>query len=115
MRALLTTCALALLLAGPCLAQATPARFLKVDITSKNGVGCCKAEQGATEVHMRVPLSLARGILGMAAQGDARVDAKGRPKVDVEQLLQLVATAKPGDVLVEITTNTGDLVKIVIE
>ena len=114
MRALSATCALFAVLAIPVLAQA-PARFLKIDITSKNGVGCCKSEAGPTEVHVRVPLALARSVVAMAMEGHGKINGKDRSKVNVEQLLKLVESAKPGDLLMDVTTNTGDLVKIAVE
>jgi len=115
MRALLLICALTAILAGPCLAQTPPARFLKVDISSRNGLGNLKAENGPTEVHLRMPMSLAKGILDLAAEGHVKLNGKGHARIDADQLAQLVAAARPGDLLVEITTNTGDLVKIAVE
>ena len=115
MRALSATCALIVLLAVPLAAQTTAPRFLKVDVTSKNGLGHLKAENGPTEVHLRMPLSLAKGMLEMALDGHVKIEGKGKGQVNVAQLLKLADTAKAGDMLLEVTTNTGDLVKIVIE
>jgi len=115
MRALLLSCALLTTLATPMLAQAPAARFIKVDIVSKSGFGHHMKEGGPTEVHMRMPINLARGILDMAASGDIKVNGKTRKEMKIDQLVKLVETAKAGDLLLELTTDKGDLVKIVVE
>ena len=115
MRALLATCALIALTVAPAFAQSPQPRFLKVDITSKHAMGCAKGGDGPTEVHLRMPISLAKGILDMAVDGHLKLHGKGHAALNPEQLTQLIAAAKPGDLLVEITTNTGDLVKVVVE
>ena len=115
MRALLAICALTALTAAPAFAQSPQPRFLKVDITSKHALGCCKTGDGPTEVHLRMPITLAKGILDMAADGHVKVHGKGHLDLKPEQLTQLLASAKPGDLLLEITTNTGDLVKVAVE
>lgn len=116
MRALLASCALFAILAGPLSAQTPAARFIKVDITSKSSLGHHgHAEGGPTEIHMRMPVSLAKGFLEMASDGDIKINGKVRKQMKVDQLAKLLETAKAGDLLMEITTDKGDLVKIVIE
>ena len=115
MRALLATCALTAVLAAPAFAQSPQPRFLKVDITTKRAMGCCKGGDGPTEVHLRMPLSLAKGMLDLAVDGHVKLHGKDHLNMNPEQLAALVAAAKPGDLLLEITTNTGDLVKVAVE
>lgn len=114
MRALLASCALFATLAGPMSAQAS-VRFLKVDVIGKSGFGHHQSEGGPTELHMRMPINLAKGILDMAGDGHIKINGKNKPGVKVDQLLKLIESAKPGDLLLEITTDKGDLVKIVVE
>jgi hypothetical protein len=114
MRALLSSCALILTLAAPLCAQAPAARFLKVDITRKSSLGQGH-ENAPTEVHMRMPIALAKGLLDMANDGHVKINGKAHHDMKVEQLVKLVENAKPGDLLLEITTDKGDLVKVVIE
>jgi hypothetical protein len=64
---------------------------------------------------MRVPISMAKGMLDLAVDNHLKLNGKGQPKVSADQLLKLVADARPGDLLLEITTNSGELVKIAVE
>jgi hypothetical protein len=117
MRALLASCALIATLAGPLSAQT--ARFIKVDIIGKSAIAHHhkgeKNENGPTEIHMRMPIALAKGILDLANEGDFKINGKTRKEIKVEQLAKLLEASKPGDMLLEITTDKGDLVKIVVE
>lgn len=121
MRTLILTALLGLSL--PLTAQA--ARFIKVDIVNKSMKGHvhrhadkAKAEcsqDGPNEIKMRVPVSLAKGVLEMAAESEVKVNGKERPGIKVDQLVKLLENAKPGDILLEITTDKGDLVKVTLE
>lgn len=102
---------LSTLMAGPATAQVP--RFIKVDVVSKNL--CHHGEDGPTEVHLRVPIAMAKGILDLAGEQDVKINGKTTKDLKVEQLVKLLEGAKPGDLLLEITTDKGDLVQITVQ
>lgn len=108
---LLLVCALGLPLA------AQTAKFLKVDIVSDNMSKHAKRgdADGPKEVHVRMPIALANGLLDMARDGEIKVHGKARPGLKPEQLQKLLAEAKSGDLLLEITTDKGDHIRVTIE
>ena len=108
MRTVLSSLVLSAVLAGSAFAQAP--LFLKVDIINKS----CKDADGPTEVHVRVPVSAAKAFLAMAADNDIKLNGKHK-KLKLDQLSQLLETAKAGDFLLELTTDKGDLVKIAVQ
>ena len=121
MRALLVPCALAALLAVPLAAQAT--RFIKVDVVSKS---MKHHKDGPTQVHIRLPISLAKGLLETVADQEISIDGsvgeEGKEKkvhktqkLKLDQLVKLLETCKPGDMLLEVTTDKGDRVRIAVE
>ncbi len=123
MRALFLSCALAAALAAPLAAQAP--RFIKVDVVSKS-LKARHHEDGPTQVHVRMPLSLAKGILESVSDKEisinGTVDEAGKAKrvqrtekLKLDQLIKLLESCKPGDMLLEVTTDKGDLVKITVE
>lgn len=123
MRALALSCALAATLAAPLAAQAP--RFIKVDIVSKS-FKAKHQEDGPTQVHMRMPLSLAKGILETVADHEVRikgtVEEGGKQHrvhraqhLKLDQLVKLLESCKAGDMLLEVTTDKGDQVKIAVE
>jgi len=112
MRALPAILALSTVLAAPALAEAP--KFIKVDITSKTMLQK-KCPDGPTEVHIRVPVSLAKGVLDIAGEKQVKVNHKQMRDFKVDELVKLLEKAKPGDLLLEITTDKGDLVKITVE
>ncbi len=121
MRAVILPLALAAGLALPLSAQQT-ARFLKVDIVSKSfhphDHGRAKTDRpydGPTEVHIRMPVSLANGILDMAGDREIKVNGEKCKGMKPEELMKLLRDAKPGDLLLEITTDRGDHVRVTIE
>ena len=113
MRALLAPLALAASLALPLSAQA-PTRYLKVDIVSHDGHGRRKGN-GPTEVHMRTPLSLATSILECAQDSEIRINGKDSKPLKADQLVKMLQDSKPGDMLLEVTTNDGDHIKVTVE
>ena len=123
MRALFLSCALATALAAPLAAQAP--RFIKVDVVSKS-FKAKHHEDGPTQVHVRMPLSLAKGILESVSDKEidihGTVDEGGKAKrvhrtekLKLDQLVKLLESCKAGDMLLEVTTDKGDLVKISVE
>jgi len=124
MRALALPLSLALALALPSQAQTT--RFLKVDVVEKSGKHHHDQKEGPTEVHIRVPLSLAKGVLESFADqeihlgGTIQVDGASK-KVDkvqkfkVDQLVKLLEDTKSGDLLLQVDTDDGTHVKISVE
>ena len=123
MRALFLSCALAAALAAPLAAQAP--RFIKVDVVSKS-MKAKHHEDGPTQVHVRMPLALAKGILESVSDKEisinGTVDDAGKAKhihktqkLKLDQLIKLLESCKAGDMLLEVTTDKGDLVKITVE
>ncbi|MDP1832417.1 MAG: hypothetical protein Q8K67_10195 [Geothrix sp.] len=115
MRAIMIPLALAASLSLPLAAQS--ARFIKVDIISKsfNHHTKHKNMDGPTEVHVRMPISLAKGVLDMAGEGEIKVNGETRKGMKPEQLQKLLSDAKPGDLLLEITTDKGDHIRVTVE
>ena len=115
MRAVMLPLALAASLALPLSAQQA-ARFLKVDIVSKSfHPQRCKTAADPTEVHIRMPVSLASSILDMAGNSEIKVNGEARKGLKPEQLQQLLRDARPGDLLLEVTTDKGDHIRVTIE
>ncbi len=127
MRRILAPLALALVTVLPATAQ-TSTRFIKIDIVSKSLMGHHheKNSDDPTEVHVRLPLSLAKGLLETVSDqefcihgsvdtdnGTKKVNKKQKLKAD--QLLKLLESAHAGDLLLEVTTDKGDHVKVAVE
>lgn len=115
MRALAAPLILSTILAGALSAQAP--KFIRVDIIGKSGIAKQICENPPSEVHVRVPINLAQGVLGLAEENgskDVRVNGHHR-SLKAGQILKLLEGAKPGDLLLEITTDKGDLVKVTVE
>lgn len=109
--------ALTLLTVLPVAAQ--NARFIKVDIVGKS-MGRhhhSKTEKydGPTEVHMRMPISLAKSVLEMAGDSDIKINGETKKAVKPDALIKMLESSKSGDMLLELTTDKGDLVKITLE
>ncbi len=116
MRAVMIPLALAASLSLPLSAQT--AKFIKVDIVSKTMLQRHtrhKEVDGPTEVHIRMPISLAKGVLDMAGDSDIRVNGETRKGMKPEQLQKLLSDSKPGDLLLEITTDKGDHIRVTVE
>jgi len=119
MRAIMIPLALAASLSLPLAAQS--ARFIKVDVVSKSfnhhghHKGEAKGEEGPTEVHIRMPISLAKAALDMAGEGEIKVNGETKKGMKPDQLIKLLTDAKAGDMLLEVTTDKGDHVRITIE
>ncbi|MBI4912470.1 MAG: hypothetical protein HY823_07015 [Acidobacteria bacterium] len=123
MRALFLSCALLAPLALPLAAQAP--RFIKVDIVSKS-LKHRHGNDGPNQVHIRLPLNLAKGVLETVSDQefsiDGTVDEGGKARkvhktqrLKVDQLVKLLESCKAGDMLLEVTTDKGDHVRIVVE
>jgi hypothetical protein len=116
MRAVLIPLALAASLSLPLAAQ--NARFIKVDIVSKSMMQHHmkhKDADGPTEVHIRMPISLAKGVLDMVGDGEIKVNGETKRGMKPEQLQKLLSDAKSGDLLLEVTTDKGDHVRVTVE
>lgn len=120
MRALALPLSLALSFAIPMAAQ--QAKFIKVDVVSKSGRLCnphhgqkAAKKDSPTEVHMRLPISLAKSVLEMAGDSDIKINGESKQAMKPDALIKLLENSKPGDLLLELTTSDGDLVKVVIE
>ncbi|MBK9795522.1 MAG: hypothetical protein IPP58_03340 [Holophagaceae bacterium] len=116
MRAIMIPLALAASLSLPLAAQS--ARFIKVDIVSKTVMqhhAKHKNADGPTEVHIRMPISLAKGVLDMVGEGEIKVNGESKKGMKPDQLQKLLSDSKPGDLLLEITTDKGDHVRVTVE
>ena len=116
MRAVLIPLALAASFSIPLAAQ--NARFIKVDIVSKTVMQHHmkhKDVDGPTEVHIRMPISLAKGVLDMIGEGELKVNGETKRGMKPEQLQKLLSDSKSGDLLLEVTTDKGDHVRVTIE
>ncbi len=116
MRAVMIPLALAASLSLPLAAQ--NARFIKVDIVSKTMAHRHTRHQdvdGPTEVHIRMPISLAKGLLDMAGDSEIKVNGETRKGMKPEQLQKLLSDSKPGDLLLEVTTDKGDHIRVTVE
>jgi hypothetical protein len=115
MRAVMIPLALAASLSLPLAAQS--ARFLKVDVVSKSIHKHAKHKNvdGPTEVHVRLPITLANAVLDMAGDSEIKVNGESKKGLKPEQLQKLLAGAKPGDLLLEVTTDKGDHIRVTIE
>ena len=113
------------LCALPAFSQAP--RFIKVDVVEKSGrmMHHHKAD-GPSEVHVRVPLSLAKGVLesfadqeihlnGNISEGGKSKKVDRTQKFKVDQLVKLLESTKPGDLLLDVNTSDGDQVRITVE
>ncbi len=118
MRTLVLSSLLGLAWITPALAES--ARFIKVDIVSKNGgvvPPSCKsrAPKAPQTVKARFPIALAKGILEMAGTTEIKVNGENRPGMKPEALIELLERGQAGDLLLEITTSTGDHIRITLE
>lgn len=116
MRAMMIPLALVASLSLPLAAQG--ARFLKVDIVSKSIMqhhAKHKGVDGPTEVHLRMPISLANAVLDMAGDSEIKVNGESKKGMKPDQLQKLLAGSKPGDLLLEVTTDKGDHIRVTIE
>ncbi|HJU84561.1 MAG TPA: hypothetical protein VJ600_10150 [Holophagaceae bacterium] len=114
MRAPLALLALAAGLALPLSAQAS-ARFIKVDIVSKSGRHHHHKGDGPTEVHMRTPITLATSLLQCAEDSDIKINGETKKGIKADELIKMLTSSKPGDLLLELDTNDGDHIKVTVE
>ncbi len=116
MRAPFTALALASALAFPVAAQ--QARFIHVHIVGKSmhgHHGKHGSQDGPTEVNMRMPISLAKSALEMAGDSEIKINGETKKGIKPDAMIKLLESSKPGDMLLELTTDKGDLVKITLE
>ncbi len=124
MRHILAPLALAFVTVLPMAAQ-TQTRFIKVDVVGKS-MNRHHGGDGPSEVHIRLPLNLAKGILETIS--DQEIDINGSvnieggskkihktQKLKLDQLVKLLESAHAGDLLLEVTTDKGDHVKVAVE
>jgi hypothetical protein len=120
MRTLLASCALAAILAMP--VQAEAPKMLKIDIVEKSGRlshhhknADCEKKNEPTEVHVRIPISLAKGFLSLADDQEVKINGKCKKGIKTGELIKLLESTKSGDMLVEVSTSDGDMIKICVE
>jgi hypothetical protein len=104
--------------------SAQTARFIKVDITSKSGhhhmhmdgeKSKAKGKSEAVEVHVRMPIALAKSVLQCAQDSDIKINGEAKKGLKTYELVKLLETSKVGDMLLEVDTNDGDHIRIVLE
>lgn len=102
--------------------SAQSARFIKVDITSKSarhhvhhGEGKAKTKAEPVEVHVRMPIAFAKSLLQICAESEIKINGEAKKGMKVDELIKLLENAKSGDMLLEVDTNQGDHVRIVLE
>lgn len=119
MRAFLAPLVLAASIVMPLAAQ--QAHFIKVDIVSKNHSmhghhGNKKsASEGPTTLKMRMPIALATSALQCAQDSEIKINGENKKGIKTDELVKMLQSAKPGDLLLEIDTNDGDHVRITLE
>lgn len=116
MRAPFTALVLASALALPAAAQ--QARFIHVHVIGKSfhgHHGKHAKQDGPTEVNMRMPISLAKSALEMAGESEIKINGESKKGIKPDALIKLLETSKAGDLLLELTTDKGDVVKITLE
>ena len=96
------------------------AHFIKVDIVSKSHSlhghhGKRTASEGPTTIKMRLPVALATSALQCAQDSEIKVNGENKKGIKTDELVKMLQSAKPGDLLLEIDTNEGDHVKITLE
>ncbi len=116
MRAPIALLALTAGLALPLSAQAqSQARFIKVDIVSKSGHHHGHKGNGPTEVHMRTPIALATSLLQCAQDSDIKINGETKQGLKTDELIKMLSSSKPGDMLLELDTNDGDHIRVTVE
>ncbi len=124
MRAFIAPLALVASLALPLSAQS--ARFIKVDISSKSASHHMHhSEEGSKtkgktssepmEVHVRMPIALAKSILQTAGESEIKINGETKKGIKTDELVKLLESSKPGDMLLELDTNEGDHIRIGLE
>lgn len=125
MRRFLAPLALAFITVLPLAAQ-SQTRFIRVDVVGKSMSHRHHGGDGPSEVHIRLPLNLAKGILETISDQEidinGTVDSEGgskkvhkTQKLKLDQLVKLLESAHAGDLLLEVTTDKGDHVKVAVE
>jgi len=112
MRALILS---SLLLAIPAAGYAQAPKMLKVHIIQKSEFHGKKGQEGPKEINVRTPISLVKATLGAIDESEIKINGKTKKGMKLDDLVKLLETAKSGDMLLEVTTDKGDLVKITVE
>jgi len=100
-------------------AAAQSAKFINVEIISRSGrlpkMGKADESKLPETVQIRLPISLAKAFLKGLEENEIKVNGKDKPGIKVDQLIELLNSSKPGELLLEINTGDGDFVKITLE
>jgi hypothetical protein len=101
-------------------AAAQSPKFIKIEITAnsdlalKHGKKALGGELPET-VEIRFPLALAKAVLGGMEQKELKINGKASPGIKTDMLIDMLSSSRPGDLLLEITTSSGDLVTVKVE
>ena len=114
----LGTCLLAAALVLPASAQA--AKFVRIDIALKSEALLKHGDKTPGKnrpetIQIRLPISLAKAFLENIEGDEIKVNGKSKPGLKTDQLMNLFNEFKSGDLLLEITTDKGDWIKITLE
>jgi uncharacterized ubiquitin-like protein YukD len=101
---------------------AQPPRFVKIDIQVKsqglleNGRDG-KGREMPENIEIRMPISLVKAALETLDLEGKEVSINGKEKkgIKVAQLVELLKESSAGDMLLEVRTSNGDMVKITLE
>jgi len=95
-------------------------KFVKIEITSTSGFhskhgGKVFGADAPDNVEIRLPITLAKAILENIDENEIKINGKDKKGMKVDQLINLLQYSNIGDLLLEVKTNKGDLVKITLE
>jgi len=97
-------------------------RFVKIDVQLKSEAFLERNRTGGGRelpetVEIRMPLSLVKAALENLDINEEEIKINGKDKkgVKVAQLMEILKDARAGDMLLEVRTSKGDLVKITLE
>ncbi|MDR2697407.1 MAG: hypothetical protein LBB40_02905 [Holophagales bacterium] len=101
-------------------ATAQSAKFINVEVISQSRHLSKLGKKGTEKVlpetiQIRMPVSLAKAFLKGLEENEIKVNGESKQGIKVDQLIELLNSSKPGDLLLEIKTSNGDLVKVTLE
>jgi len=114
----LATCLLATAFVLPVAAQS--AKFINIEIyletkALKERNNKVFGKDTPETVQIRLPISLAKAFLKTVEVDEIKVNGKNKPGLKVDQLKDMFDEFKAGDLLLEVTTSNGDLIRITLE
>ena len=99
----------------PASAQAAKFINIEIDMSSKTRDNSKKVKEWPETVQMRLPLALAKFFLKTLEGNEIKVNGKDKPGLKVDEFMTMLNEFKAGDLLLEVFTSDGDLVRITLE